>query len=455
MEVNQSVMAKLFFKNSRVKRFDIHLKELLSGGFIMFVSKSSGLLLGYLFTLIIARKFGAYSTGIFSLASTILFIISVFGRLGSDWALLRFVAEYASVKRMDLVKEVYAKTVRIVVPFCLFLSFLLFLSSSYISKSIFHKDYLSFDLKMVSLALLPFVMVYINSESLRGLKKFKEYAFIQNIGIYLVAAATLAFSILVTKNEHVPFFVFVVSVFLIYVISEMSWRKNSGIRGITGDRDSLSFKKIFDVSLPMMLSNLFSQIMLWTDIIVLGIYMTEQEVGIYSAAAKLAIMTAMPLQAVTGIAAPKFAEFNSTGDKTDLIKVIWYSSKLVFWTSFPIALLFFIFPTFFLGIFGNEFRAAGNVLLILTLGHFVNALSGTSGFVLLMAGKQKVLQHIVLIAAVMSICLNFILVPRYGLNGAACASMISVVFLSICCLLFVRLYFKVLPIYLPGLGRKM
>lgn len=75
---------------------DTHLKELLKGSSIAFIFRITGMLTGYMFTLLITRNFGAGVMGTFALSFTVLTVFSVLGRIGLDTALLRFVAEYLS-----------------------------------------------------------------------------------------------------------------------------------------------------------------------------------------------------------------------------------------------------------------------------------------------------------------------------------------------------------------------
>ena len=115
---------------------DRHLSELLKGSSVALVFKVFGIATGYIFILLITRNFGAEAMGIFALSFTVLQISSVIGRLGFDTALLRFVAEYSSQNRPDLVKEVYVKVIKIIVPFSLLLSVFLYFSDDEVAAAL-------------------------------------------------------------------------------------------------------------------------------------------------------------------------------------------------------------------------------------------------------------------------------------------------------------------------------
>src|SRR4030042_4198274 len=84
-----------------IKLKDIHLKELISGTTVALFLKIIGISFGYIFTLLITRNFGADTMGIFALCTTVLSMASILGRLGTDTALLRFLAEYSAQDRKD------------------------------------------------------------------------------------------------------------------------------------------------------------------------------------------------------------------------------------------------------------------------------------------------------------------------------------------------------------------
>jgi len=430
------------------KLADAHLKELLKGSSIAFAFRITGMLTGYMFTLLISRNLGAGAVGIFALSLTVLTVFSVVGRLGFDTALLRFVAEYSSQDRWDLVKEVYLKAIKLVVPLTILLSGLLFFSSTFIANYVFHKEYLGTSFMLVSFAILPMVLIFINSESLRGLKKIKEYVFLQNVSVFLFATIILAVALLFTKDEHVPVIAYIVSLFFVSVLSLTHWLRSARLNEITRG-NGVKLKTILNVSLPLLLSSSLFLIMQWTDTIMLGVFRAEAEVGVYSVALKVAGLTSVALFAINSIAAPKFAEFYGRGDMEGLGKIARQSTKLIFWTSFPILLIFLLFPTFILGIFGGEFKTGAYALIILTFGQFVNAISGSVGYILQMTGKQRVFQGIILLATVINIILNVILIPHYGINGAALASFVSIGAWNLLSVIFIKVHFKFFTVYFP------
>ena len=93
-----------------------------------------------------------------------------------------------------------------------------------------------------------------------------------------------------------------------------------------------------------------------------------------------------------------------------------------------LSVLLFVFSAEILSIFGAEYQQATLALRILILGHYMATLCGTTQVYLNMTKKQVVLQYILILAVIINCLLNWKLIPAYGIEGAATASAISVLF---------------------------
>ena len=190
-------------------------------------------------------------------------------------------------------------------------------------------------------------------------------------------------------------------------------------------------------------------IMAWTDKLMLGNMMSSEEVGIYFTAFKLSMFASISLMAINSIASPKFAEIYAKNDFDGLKKVVNQSTKMIFWSTLPLVILFFIFPEFLLGIFGNEFKVGVTAFIYLSIGKLISAFSGSVGNLLQMTGKQVVFMNLLFFGAIINIVLNYLLIPIYGINGAALASMVSLSTCNLSMVYFVKKEFGFYTCYLP------
>jgi len=190
-------------------------------------------------------------------------------------------------------------------------------------------------------------------------------------------------------------------------------------------------------------------IMAWTDKLMLGAMTTTEDVGIYHTAFKLSMFAAVALMSINSIAAPKFAEMFGKDDMEGLKKVVHQSTKMIFWTSVPLVTIFFIFPEFFLGLFGEEFKIGVAAFIFLSCGRLISSFSGSVGNVLQMTGNQNIYAKILLFGAILNVTLNLILIPKYGINGAAIASMSSLIVWNLSMVLVVKKKFGFYTFYNP------
>ncbi len=429
---------------------DVHLREVIRGSTTFLILRILGMIVAYAFTLLVTRKLGASAWGVFALSLTVLQIVSVLGRLGLDSALLRFIAQYRAKGQGKTAYHIYKKSLKIVFSFSLTLTVLVYFLSPVIAEKVFAKEYITPYLRVMSFGILPFTLLFINSESLRSLKKIKEYTAFQNLLPFFIALfiTFFVFFALNEVNEMVVLVSYLMGIIIAFVLSFVILRKN--FVKLSGEVHEVPLKSILYVSLPMMISSSLFMLMSWVDTVMLGIFRSEGEVGIYNVALRLSMITSFTLAAINSIAAPKFAEFWGKKDMEGLRKVAQQSTKLIFLASTPVLALFLLFPSFFMGLFGEEFKMGVFTLIILTVGQFVNSVCGSVGYILQMTGKQMLVQNVILFSLLINIGLNYLLIPKYGIEGAALASMVTTVMWNVVFLLFIRFRYGFWTIALSG-----
>jgi O-antigen/teichoic acid export membrane protein len=257
-----------------------------------------------------------------------------------------------------------------------------------------------------------------------------------------------------TREKALPVISYALALAASAALSQISWQKNAKLSSVQYEK-TIKFKNILDISIPMMLSSSMSFIMNWTAIIMLGMFKTDVEVGVFNVAERIATFTSITLVAINSIAAPKFAEFYGKNDVKGLEKIAKQSNKLIFWTALPIMAVIFLFPSFILGIFGEEFKTGFYALIILTVGQFINAISGSVVSILQMTGKEKVFQNIMVIATLLNVVLNAVLIPRYGIIGAALANMLSMSLWNLSSLIYIKLYLNIVTLYIPIISKDL
>jgi O-antigen/teichoic acid export membrane protein len=431
------------------QKAELHLgAELLKGTSSAFAIRIIGFIVGYVFIIVISRFYGPKVVGIYTLSNTVLIITSLAGRLGFDSSIVKFFAQNIIFNKWDVINEIYRKILMFVIPWGLLLSAVLFFSSSLIANKLFHKPMLTPYFKIIAIGVLPMTLRFINSESYRGFKMMKQYAYSQNVSYFLYASVLLSATSVFYKNDFLPNICFVLSLIILSISSSILILKKIKSYSLSV-ANTIQIGQMLSISTPMMLSTSLMLISGLINTLMLGIYGTEADVGIYSVIFKIGTFTSMILTSVNSIAAPKFAELHALNDHDGLAKVAIQTSKINFWTSLPILIGTIIFRRFILEIFGKEFVVGADVLLYTIAGQFVNMFSGSVGSFLNMTGHQKVQRTIISISTIINIIACMIFIPRYGLMGSAISGMIFMCSWNILSLLYIKMKLNIQTYYWP------
>jgi O-antigen/teichoic acid export membrane protein len=176
-------------------------------------------------------------------------------------------------------------------------------------------------------------------------------------------------------------------------------------------------------SIPFGLSAAMQLINGRTDILVLGMFREDAEVGVYRVAVQMATIIVFAQQAVNAIQGPHVAHLYASGDMKKLQKMITRSSRAILMFSLPIVVLICAFGDLIIKFaFGSQYTAAYWPLVILSFGQLVNASMGAVANVLNMTGHERDTTRIILVGAILNVTLNFTLAPVFGMTGAAAAT---------------------------------
>ena len=409
-------------------KFDIHMLEIFEGASIAFVLKILGAGLAFGFNVLLARMFGAEGAGIYFLALTVTAIAVVFGRMGLDNTLLRFTASNAAIGDWEAVKGVYRKGMRLALVASAASAVVMFISAPPLADIVFRKPELTGQLRWMTLAVVPMVMLILHAEMLKALKRIRDSQLVQ--GVAVPALSLLGLYLLgQVWGVSGAVWVYTLAAIITAAVGYTMWRvATPQLQEIVGHFEA---SQLLRSSMPLFWVAFMNLLMSWTAIFMLGIWRTSADVGIFGVASRTAMLTSFILVAVNSIAAPKFAALYQQGDIEALGSTARNSTKLMILMASPVLLLFISAPGRVMGIFGPQFSEGATVLAILAVGQSVNVATGSVGYLLMMSGNERLMRNIVASIAVMSILLNIALVPLAGALGAAIATAVCLSFMNL------------------------
>ncbi len=413
------------------------IKRFTAGAALLSVSNLVSAGLGFLVSVTIARHFGASTTGLLASISSMVAILAIAGGCGTDVLVLREAArqkDQASFKRIVRHLRLISLIGVTVVMICLAL----------LNYSNFITPIDALDRYTILLAFLAFALVLhrVNSGALRAAGDIVRYSLLGAIQAMLLLIASQV-AIISNANTNL----LVVCYFLPYAFmalySTLALRNKmqsltlpSPMEQDKPFRSQLqgsfeSIKKLAWAGFPMM-GTAFGYVVFTTaDIIILSYFEPTSEVGIYSIYVRLVSVVIIASSSANAMLGPTLSKLYSSKKHDELRTFAKQATLITFIAVLLPSLVLIAFSNQILAIFGEEFTATPYALYILLIGYVLSAWFGSVGYFLNMADRAHVFMRISLTTAALNIVLNLLLIPTYGVEGAAIASMIAILWKAI------------------------
>ncbi|WP_457651199.1 flippase [Rhodocaloribacter sp.] len=205
-------------------------------------------------------------------------------------------------------------------------------------------------------------------------------------------------------------------------------------------------KVLLAFSLPTLLANAFTFISVRIDRLLVGGLRSAAETGLYQTATQSAILFGIVVGSFSTIFMPMIADLYGKREIDRLGELFKISTKWGLYVSLPLFLIMVVAPEDVLNVlFGRAYEAAAPTLRILALGQLVNAATGAVGPLMIMTGHPRQWFYISSVMLVVNVVLNLLLVPTFGIAGAAIANVCALGGLFISGLLWIRVSLNIWP----------
>ncbi len=191
-------------------------------------------------------------------------------------------------------------------------------------------------------------------------------------------------------------------------------------------------------SLPFALSMLLTLLYERADVVIIGFWLGEEQAGLYAPAVTLMSSLFLIPAALFGVLVPLWSRLYATRGRA-----IWSSARTFLLGSSGLGLLMaggvalLAHPLIRL-VYGDEFRAAGDVLVVLSAILFLRCLTFVAASLIVAVGRQQQRVVVQAMAAALNVGLNLALVQRVGIVGVAGVYVLSEAVLMLGYLLLIR-----------------
>jgi len=177
--------------------------------------------------------------------------------------------------------------------------------------------------------------------------------------------------------------------------------------------------QILRYSLPRTLMSGLEQTVIWIDVVLVGVILGSTQAGIYGSASRFVAAGVVVLTALRIVVAPRFSALLSLDRKAEVEELYAVTARWILLFGAPIYLLLAVFAPTVLGWLGPQFHSGVSSLVTLSIGSIVVLAAGNVQSLLLMAGRSALGALNKLVVVAFNVTANLVLIPIMGIEGAA------------------------------------
>ncbi|QRV15793.1 flippase [Haloterrigena salifodinae] len=393
--------------------------NILKGAGIIFAGRMLSRGLGLIGEILVARTLLPDQFGVVALAYTVVSTVGLFTTFGTKKGVPRLISGDEPVSRQQ---QIILSAFVIVLPISLITLCVLVLFPSVLNNLFGNVDIAPI-LPIFGLYLLTFPGAQILTGGLRGLEQASLTVLAQNGG-RLFGLALFAVAVLVGVNT--------IGAVGYYVVTQL---------GIACLAAYFLYKRLFDgstqfnlpqykhvrqtfsFSWPLAISSSFLILMGNLDILMIGYFLESAQVGYYRAIQPLAMVVIIFLSSFVFLFMPIATKYYKRGSDDIVGELFSSTTKLVTIISFPVTLVFVLFANdVVVAFYGDAYTPAALTFTILVIGTYLRVFVGPNAAMIEAIGRTRVDLLSSVGGMLTNVVLNAVLIPRYGIPGAAVAT---------------------------------
>jgi O-antigen/teichoic acid export membrane protein len=371
---------------------------------------------------LMSRTLGVAAFGVVTVATQAAFVASFATRAGMDMAVLRDVAVEVGIGRTDRIRVPVARAVAIATIVSLAAAIGVVLAGDVVRTVLGIKASGVVEAAAVGLPFLALANVWLSAT--RGLKIMRYTLYIFWAGQPIAWIVLMLAGWRLYETPWMSVLAYSLSWLVASTAALYAWRKESRAWPVT-PLETGALSRLLRYAGPRAPAALFSQLLFWTDLFVVTRYVSENEVGVYSAALRAGQILVLFLTSVSLMFAPFVADLYNRGQSERLDSLFKALTRWTLAATLPLFLLLLVAPAAVLNVFGDDFAGGRAALLLVIAGQLINVATGSVGFVLIMIGRTGWDLGVYAASLAINLGLAFWLCPRWGIEGAAVANAVT------------------------------
>ncbi|CAA6819749.1 MAG: Membrane protein involved in the export of O-antigen and teichoic acid [uncultured Thiotrichaceae bacterium] len=396
---------------------------LLQSG-ISIIARFVGVALNYVVLIILTRNLPQDEAGMVITLMTLITGVSLFSRLGVEHWLVRDVAQLPEGTELHTAQGNYLHSAYRM----LFVSTLLFIAV-WVATSPLMKVWLFDDqiqllpLAIAALGVLFWNMISTHAIFMKATHHITESLLTQNaLPAISMLVLLLLFWFNFTENQNY-LWIYITSLLIAGVASLLLVRSwwSALFRRQTAQ---FSIRQVLTHSLPLAPIAFVSFLMLFIDGILVAALLPNEKVALYGTAVRVSFVCGIFLTALEATIYPRMVRMHGNAPER-LKKFFWQGTLLVAGVLGSLALIIGVAGELILSIFGPQYVAAISALIILLTAQLIRGLSLTFSLMFIIQKQVNTLNQLLYFALIVNIIANLILIPQFGIEGSAAASLLA------------------------------
>jgi O-antigen/teichoic acid export membrane protein len=391
-----------------------------------FLIRLSGAVLAYASQILFAHWMGTFQFGIYVYVWTWVMLIGGVLDFGLCAAAQRFIPEYTQRETAGLLRGFHSGSRWLALAISSGMAILGVLAVSFAEPWLNEYEISPLYLACLSLPMLGLLNVQsgiARAHNWVPLAQLPVYVIRQLLMIVLMGAAyVMAFS----TSAVTAVVISVVSLWLVALGQFLVLNRRIAATIEPGPH-AYEVRNWLSISLPMAMVDGFYLLLTYSNVLLLDLFQTPQDIAVYYAADKTLALVAFVHYAVAQTTAHKFSQYHFAGNREELAASLLHAIRMTFWPSLAATILVLICGIPLLWLFGRDFVAGYPLMFILAVGLLSRSAVGPLATFLNMIGQQRACAMIFAGAFVINCALCLALIPPLGTIGAAISCAVALV----------------------------
>ncbi len=399
-----------------------HFQRAVRGASFTLIVSILAAFVAYGTRIVLARSLGPTEYGLFYAVFSVVIFFLFFRDLGLGPAMVRYLTEFRLTGKTSRLKTVVLSVFTLQLGGSLLLALVLFLLADLLALYYF-KDYrAALLLKVLLIYIFTSIFFTLSKYFFQGFQKIALFSSVELTKNLLVLTVFLMFWKFF-PTPLAPALAYASMPVLLFLAYWPFLRKTFNFLPGPLEKVKEVSRGLIQFGLPILAADVGAQIIGYLDTLVLTYYRPLAEVGVYNVVLPSALIFLFFSKAITAVTFPLSTELWITKQTQKLARGLWLLHKYTFVLLAPIVITVIFSANFFIQLFfGQEYVSGTIPFQILLVGVLFYVMATANHSVITGIGKPKTVTLIILLSALVNALVNLLLIPRYGMAGAALAT---------------------------------